>query len=92
MGVEFSDTPEQRDQVHRMITICAPTETNLRVQVEPDGLETPSATVTSYVPGFRNRRLRNDDTLVDLSGTSFRSRSNLPEAMREQPGCRVAFR
>jgi c-di-GMP-binding flagellar brake protein YcgR len=88
MGVEFlQTTPERHDQVHRMITtLRANGDKSPEIQVEPDGLETPSpdgslAKSPASATGVSGR----DDTLVDL----FRHKFQVPvetflQQMREQ--------
>jgi hypothetical protein len=93
MGVEFlQTTAEQRDQVNRMITILrANGDKSPELQVEPDGLETPSP--GEGVVMFRSPATQasasevsgTEDTLVDL----FRQQFQVPvetflQQMREQ--------
>ena len=99
MGVEFlQTTTEQRDQVHRMITILrANGDKSPELQVEPDGLETPLpddgfarfqvfATQASATEASRTNEVSGtEDALVDL----FRHKFQVPvetflEQMREQ--------
>jgi CheY-like chemotaxis protein len=84
MGVEFlQSTAEQRDQVLRMITtLRANGDQSPQLQVEPDGLETPSsdnsvAMFESYETGSSGA----EDALLDL----FRQKSETPvDAFLEQ--------
>jgi DNA-binding response OmpR family regulator len=84
MGVEFlRSTAEQRDQVLRMIaTLRANGDQSPQLQVEPDGLETPSsdnsvAMFQSYESGSSSA----EDALLDL----FRQKSETPvDAFLEQ--------
>jgi hypothetical protein len=85
--VEFQTTPEQRDHVHRVITtLRANGDKSPEIQVEPDGLETPSrdgSLATSPAP--ENEGSGTDDALVDL----FRHKFQVPvetflQQMREQ--------
>jgi c-di-GMP-binding flagellar brake protein YcgR len=87
MGVEFQTTPEQRDHVHRVITtLRANGDKSPEIQVEPNGLETPSpdgSLATS--PASPGEACVTDDTLVDL----FRHQFQVPvesflQQMREQ--------
>jgi hypothetical protein len=87
MGVEFQTTPEQRDHVHRVITtLRANGDKSPEIQVEPNGLETPSpdgSLATS--PASLGKVSVTDDTLVDL----FRHQFQVPvesflQQMREQ--------
>ena len=87
MGVEFQTTPEQRDHVHRVITTLRATgDKSPEIQVEPNGLETPSpdgSLATS--PASLGKVPVTDDTLVDL----FRHQFQVPvesflQQMREQ--------
>jgi hypothetical protein len=88
MGVEFlQTTTEQRDQVHRMITtLRANGDKSPEIQVEPDGLETPSADGSlATFPASAIKVSATDDTLVDL----FRHKFQVPvesflQQMREQ--------
>jgi DNA-binding response OmpR family regulator len=87
MGVEFQTTPEQRDHVHRVITtLFANGDKSPEIQVEPNGLETPSpdGSLTSS-PASSTDVCGTDDTLVDL----FRHKFQVPvetflQQMREQ--------
>ena len=77
MGVEFlQTTTEQRDQVHRMITtLRANGDKSPEIQVEPDGLETPSADGSlATFPASATKVSATDDTLVDL----FRHKFQVP--------------
>ncbi len=87
MGVEFfQTTPEQRAQVLRLITtLRAGGDKSPELQVEPDGLETPSFCdgVAMFKSGTEDSGAR--DALVDL----FRHKFQMPveafmEQMREQ--------
>jgi hypothetical protein len=87
MGVEFQTTPEQRDHVHRVITTLRVNgDKSPEIQVEPNGLETPSpdgSLATS--PASLGKVSVTDDTLVDL----FRHQFQVPvesflQQMREQ--------
>jgi c-di-GMP-binding flagellar brake protein YcgR len=93
MGVEFlQTTTEQRDQVNRMITtLRANGDKSPELQVEPDGLESPSR--GDGVAMFQSSATRasatevsgTEDTLVDL----FRHQFQVPvetflQQMREQ--------
>jgi len=88
MGVVFlQTTTEQRDQVHRMITtLRANGDKSPEIQVEPDGLETPSADGSlATFPASATKVSAPDDTLVDL----FRHKFQVPvetflQQMREQ--------
>jgi len=88
MGVEFlQTTTEQRNQVLRMITtLRANGDKSPQLQVEPDGLETPSSEESGVM--FQSSPTEvsgTEDSLVDL----FRSQFQVPvetflEQMREQ--------
>jgi len=87
MGVEFlQTTPEQRDQVLRLITtLRANPDKSPELQVEPDGLETPSSDdgVAVFKSGTEGCGVK--DALVDL----FRHKFQMPvesfmEQMRER--------
>jgi DNA-binding response OmpR family regulator len=88
MGVEFlQTTTEQRDQAHRMIaTLRAHGDKSPELQVEPDGLETPSS--DDGVAMFQSSVTEvsgTEDALVDL----FRQKFQVPvetflEQMRKQ--------
>jgi c-di-GMP-binding flagellar brake protein YcgR len=88
MGVEFlRTTPEQHDQVHRMITtLRANGDKSPEIQVEPDGLETPLPDGSlAKSPASATEVSGTDDTLVDL----FRHKFKVPvetflQQMREQ--------
>jgi CheY-like chemotaxis protein len=99
MGVEFlQSTPEQREQVRRMITTLRSSgENSPELQIEPDGLETPSsddtlslvqifaAPASETEAGGTNDRAASEDALVDL----FRHKHEIPveaflQLMREQ--------
>ena len=87
MGVEFQTTPEQRDHVHRVITtLRANGDKSPEIQVEPNGLETPSADGSlATSPASPSEACATDDTLVDL----FRHQFQVPvetflQQMREQ--------
>jgi len=84
MGVEFlQSTAEQRDQVLRMITtLRAHGDQSPQLQVEPDGLETPSS--DNSVAMFQSCETGSsgaEDALLDL----FRQKSETPvDAFLEQ--------
>jgi c-di-GMP-binding flagellar brake protein YcgR len=97
MGVEFVQaTPEQHDQVLRMITTLRANGDKPELQVEPDGLETTSpddsvamfqtaAAGASSGSSFGSDASHADDALVDL----FRHKFQIPveiflQQMREQ--------
>src|SRR6266852_2241658 len=87
MGVEFQTTPEQRDHVHRVITtLRANGDKSPEIQVEPNGLETPSPDGSlAASPASAGEVFGTDDTLVDL----FRHQFQVPvesflQQMREQ--------
>ena len=87
MGVEFQTTPEQRDHVHRVITtLRASGDKSPEIQVEPDGLETPSRDGSLAMPPASETEVSGtDDALVDL----FRHKFQVPvetflQQMREQ--------
>lgn len=88
MGVAFlQSTTEQRHQVLRMITtLRANGDKSPQLQVEPDGLETPSSDEkVDMFPPSATEASGTEDTLVDL----FRNQFQVPvetflEQMREQ--------
>ncbi len=87
MGVEFlQTTPEQRDQVLRLITtLRANPDKSPELQVEPDGLETPSSDDSVAMSKSGTEDSGAKDALVDL----FRHKFQMPvetfmEQMREQ--------
>lgn len=84
MGVEFlQSTTEQRDQVLRLITtLRANGDKSPQLQVEPDGLETPSSDAgVAMFQSYENERSAAEDTLVDL----FRQKFEMPvDAFLEQ--------
>jgi c-di-GMP-binding flagellar brake protein YcgR len=88
MGVEFlQTTPEQRDQVHRMITtLRANGDKSPEIQVEPDGLETPSRDGNlATSPASATDVSGTDDTLVDLFRHKFQEPvETFLKQMREQ--------
>jgi CheY-like chemotaxis protein len=87
MGVEFlQTTSEQRDQVLRLITtLRANPDKSPELQVEPDGLETPSSDDSEAVFKSGTEGSGAKDALVEL----FRHKFQMPvdifiEQMREQ--------
>jgi DNA-binding response OmpR family regulator len=84
MGVEFlQTTTEQRNQVLRMITtLRANGDQSPQLQVEPDGLETPSSDKSvAMFQSYGAESSSAEDTLVDL----FRQKFETPvEAFLEQ--------
>jgi CheY-like chemotaxis protein len=84
MGVEFlQSTAEQRDQVLRMITtLRANGDQSPQLQVEPDGLETPSPdNNVAMFQSYENENSSAEDALLDL----FRRKSETPvDAFLEQ--------
>jgi CheY-like chemotaxis protein len=84
MGVEFlQSTAEQRDQVLRLIaTLRANGDKSPQLQVEPDGLETPSSDPgVAMFQSYETERSAAEDTLVDL----FRQKFEMPvDAFLEQ--------
>ena len=87
MGVEFlQTTSEQRDQVLRLITtLRANPDKSPELQVEPDGLETPSSDDSVAMSKSGTEDSGAKDALVDL----FRHKFQMPvetfmEQMREQ--------
>ena len=84
MGVEFlRSTAEQRDQVLRMITtLRANGDQSPQLQVEPDGLETPSSdTSVAMFQSCETESSSAEDALLDL----FRQKFETPvEAFLEQ--------
>ena len=89
MGVEFlQTTPEQRDQALRMITtLRANGDKTPELQVEPEGLETPSPDdgVAMFRPRPSTEFSGNEDALVDLFRQKFQSPvDTFLQQMREQ--------
>jgi CheY-like chemotaxis protein len=84
MGVEFlRSTDEQRDQVLRMITtLRANGDKSPQLQVEPDGLETPSSdNSVAMFQSYEGENSSAEDALLDL----FRQKSETPvDAFLEQ--------
>src|SRR5208282_5252821 len=87
MGLEFlQNTPEQREQAHRLITtLRANTEKSPDLHVEPDGLEMSCAEDGGSFQALASEASGGEDTLVEL----FRRRFEAPvesflAQMREQ--------